>query len=145
MAFSVGGAVVQAVRSGLTTAALNGWAMVLGGTLLLSGATVRGESVGAIVWSPTAVTAFVYLTVGSGVIAWMLYFALLTRVEATELHLVGYLEPVVAAGAGWALLGYATAPQVFVGFALVVGSFVVVEREQIGDILGRRTAVTDSP
>lgn len=144
VAFSIGGAVVQTVREGLSTAALNGWAMVLGGTLLLGGATARGESVGAVGWSPTAVTAFVYLTVGSGVIAWMLYFALLNRVEATELHLVGYLEPVVAAGAGWMLLGYATAPQVFVGFALVLGSFVVVEREQISAVLSRRPAVTDS-
>ncbi len=131
-AFSLGGVLLKPIQHGLSMAALQSWAMVLGGALLLVGGLVRGESLTAIGWTPTAAGTFLYLTFGSGVVGFLLYFQLLELVNPTQLHLVGYLEPVVAAILGWLLLDYALAVNVVVGFGAIFLSFLLLEWRYLG-------------
>jgi len=79
--------------------------MVSGAGMLLVGAALLGESPAAIVWNATSIASLSYLTLLSGVVAFLIYFALLDEVGPSQLHLVGYAEPVVAAVGSWALLG----------------------------------------
>lgn len=125
--FALGAVLTQPLSSELPLPALGGWAMLVGAALLLVVAAGRGESAAAIQWTTTAVGSLVYLTVVSGVVAFLLYFALLDRIGPVEVHLVGYVEPVVAALVSWALLGTVVDATTAAGFAVVFAGFVLVK------------------
>ncbi len=131
VAFSIGAVLLRPLRTDLPIAALQGWAMVLGAILLFGGAGVLGESPGAIVWNATSVLSLAYLTVLSGVVAFLIYFALLDAVGPTQLHLVGYVEPMVAAAGSWVLLGHLIEAEALVGFVAILAGFVALERREI--------------
>lgn len=137
VAFALGAVLLRPVRGGLPVAALQGWAMLGGAGLLFVGGAARGESLAAVTWNATAVWTLAYLTVGSGVIAFLLYFALLDRIGATRLHLVGYAEPLTAAAASWLLLGTVVESSVLVGFLAILAGFVAVEREELSALVDR--------
>jgi len=131
--FALGAVLTQPLPSELPLPALGGWAMLVGAALLLVVAAGRGESAAAIQWTTTAVGSLVYLTVVSGVVAFLLYFALLDRIGPVELHLVGYVEPVVAALVSWILLGTVVDAATAAGFAVVVAGFVLVKFQTVRD------------
>jgi len=89
-AFSLGAVLLRPLRTDLPIAALQGWAMVSGAGMLLVGAALLGESPAAIVWNATSIASLSYLTLLSGVVAFLIYFALLDEVGPSQLHLVGY-------------------------------------------------------
>ena len=136
VAFSLGAVLLRPLRTEFPIAALQGWAMVLGAGMLFVGAGALGESPAAIVWNTTAVASLAYLTVLSGVIAFLIYFALLDAVGPTQLHLVGYAEPVVAAVGSWALLGSLIEAEAIVGFVAILAGFLALERHEIAAYVG---------
>ncbi|WP_435075701.1 DMT family transporter [Halorubrum sp. HHNYT27] len=131
IAFSLGAVLLRPLRTDLPIAALQGWAMVLGAGILFAGAALFGESPAAIEWSRTAVVSLTYLTLLSGVVAFLIYFALLDAVGPAQLHLVGYVEPLVAAVGSWALLGTLIESEAIIGFVAILAGFIALERRQI--------------
>lgn len=124
--FALGAVLTRPLRTDLPVAALEGWAMVGGSALLFAGGAIRGESIAAIRLTPTALASFAYLTLVSGVVAFLLYFYLLDEIGPTRLNLVGYLEPVVATLVSWAVLGELVSSSTLVGFAAIFAGFVVL-------------------
>lgn len=113
-----------------------GWAMLGGSALLHVWALARGESIGSVSWTPEAIVAFAYLTVLAGAVAFLLYFHLLAAVGPTELNLVGYVEPLVAAAVAWALLGQVVGPRTLVGFVCILAGFALVKHVELRRLLG---------
>ncbi|WP_420028510.1 DMT family transporter [Halorussus lipolyticus] len=129
--FALGAVLTRPLRTGLSIAALEGWAMVGGSALLFVAGAVRGESLSAIRLTPTALASFAYLTLLSGVVAFLLYFYLLDDIGPTRLNLVGYLEPVVATLASWAVLGELVSSSTLVGFGAIFAGFAVLNWRQV--------------
>ena len=125
-AFSLGAVLLRPLRTDLPIAALQGWAMVIGAGQLLAAAAAIGESPAAIVWNQTSIASLAYLTLLSGVVAFLLYFALLDAVGPSRLHLVGYAEPVVAAVGSWVLLGQLIDAEALIGFVAILAGFLVL-------------------
>ncbi|WP_159435750.1 DMT family transporter [Halobaculum gomorrense] len=140
VAFALGTLLLRRVSTTLSAAALQGWGMLAGAALLHGGSRALGEPQ-AMAASATGLGTLAFLVVGPGVIAFLLYFHLLDSVGATRTTLVGYLEPMAAAGLAFALFGYVPTPGAALGFALVLGGFALVEghalRVAAGDAVGR--------
>jgi len=136
VAFSLGAVLLRPLRTDLPVAALQGWAMVSGAGVLFVGAALLGESPAAIVWNATTVASLSYLTLLSGVVAFLIYFALLDEVGPAQLHLVGYAEPVVAAVGSWVVLGSLIDAEAIVGFVAILAGFLVLERHEIAAYVG---------
>ncbi|MFC7187065.1 DMT family transporter [Halorubrum yunnanense] len=136
VAFSLGAVLLRPLRTDLPIAALQGWAMVIGAGLLFVGAAALGESPAAIIWSDTAIASLAYLTLLSGALAFLIYFALLDAVGPAQLHLVGYVEPVVAAVGSWVFLGSLIEAEAIVGFVAILAGFLALERREIAAYVG---------
>jgi len=119
---------------GLPLETLEAWAMLVGSLVLWVGAGARGEAIGSVTWTPTALASLVYLTLVAGAGGYLLYFVLLDRVGATEINLVSYLEPVGAAAVAWLLLGDLIAPTAFAGFAVIFLGFALVKHRYVGAV-----------
>lgn len=130
-AFALGSVTERPLRTGLPTRTMEGWAMVVGSLVLLGTGAATGESVAAIQWTPVALASLAFLTLGSGVLGFMVYFELLGRVGPMDLNLVGYGEPVVATLVSWLALGDVASPATLVGFAFVFAGFAVVKRDAL--------------
>ncbi|WP_050032597.1 DMT family transporter [Halorubrum halophilum] len=141
VAFSLGAVLLRPLRTDLPIAALQGWAMVSGAGMLFVGAALLGESPAAIVWNATSIMSLSYLTLLSGVVAFLIYFALLDEVGPTQLHLVGYAEPVVAAVGSWVLLGSLIEAEALLGFVAILAGFLVLERHEIAAYVGVEDAL----
>lgn len=115
----------------LGTAAMTGWAMVVGSGLLAAGSVAVGESAGDITPTVAGVLAVLYLAVFASALAYAVYFALLAEFGPLEINLVSYLEPIVATAAGVALLGEALTAAMAVGFVLVAAGFLVLKGRAI--------------
>jgi len=135
VAFALGTILLRRVRPTISAAGLQGWGMVTGAALLHGGSLALGESQTVAV-SPTGLATLAFLVVGPGVIAFVLYFRLLDSVGATRTMLVGYLEPIAAAGLSFALFGYVPTDGAVVGFLLVLGGFALVEGHALRDAAG---------
>jgi drug/metabolite transporter (DMT)-like permease len=138
VAFAVGAVLLRPLRTEFPVVALQGWGMTLGAVLLFAGAGALGESPGDVSVTPTAIVSLAYLSVLSGVLAFLIYFALLDAVGPTQLHLVGYAEPVTAALASWLVLGHLIEGDALVGFAAILAGFLVLERHSVRRLLAGR-------
>lgn len=136
VAFSLGAVLLRPLRTDLPIAALQGWAMVSGAGMLFVGAALLGESPAEIVWNAASIASLSYLTLLSGVVAFLIYFALLDEVGPAQLHLVGYAEPIVAAVGSWVLLGSLIDAEAMVGFVAILAGFAVLERYEIAAYVG---------
>lgn len=128
--FAIGSVIVQLFDEGLPIESLQGWAMVVGAGILLSGGIVRGETVPAFQsLSFDVVGALVYITLVAGAGGYLLFFRLVRHVGATETTLVAYLEPLSATLVSVALFDHRIASATIVGFLAIVGGFTLVSRE----------------
>lgn len=129
--FAVGSVLTVPLRTTLPTESMQAWAMLLGAAVLFAVSVARGESVAAVQLTAPALASLAYLTLVSGVVSYLIYFALLDRVGATEINLVGYLQPVAAAVAGWALFGQVVDATTLAGFLIIFLGFGLVTRETL--------------
>ena len=125
MLFAMAGVGLRTLDSDLPAAALQGWGMLLGASLLCVVAVVRGEPLPVGITSGPAAGAFAYLVLVAGVLGYLTYFELLSRIGPVRVNLVAYLEPVTAALLGWAVLGDAPTPTMAGGFLLVFCGFAL--------------------
>jgi len=131
VAFALGAVLARPLSTDLPVETMEAWAMLLGAGVLWVGAGARGESLAGVEWTLPALASLAYLTLVAGCLGFLLYFELLDRIGAAELHLVGYLEPVVAALMAWALLGQVVGSQALAGFAAIFVGFALLERDVI--------------
>lgn len=129
--FAVGSVLTTPLRTTLPTESMQAWAMLIGAAVLFAVSFARGESVAAVELTAPALASLAYLTLVSGVVSYLIYFALLDRVGATEINLVGYLQPVTAAVAGWALFGQVVDATTLAGFLIIFLGFGLVTRETL--------------
>jgi len=134
--FALGGVLLRPLRTDLPVSSLQGWAMVGGSGALYGVGALRGETFAAVRWTSTAIASLTYLTLLSGVVAFLVYFALLDRVGPTQLNLVGYLEPVMATLFGWVLLGDLIDATAAAGFGTIFLGFALVKRRALVDLAG---------
>ncbi|WP_195892431.1 DMT family transporter [Halopiger goleimassiliensis] len=135
VAFALGGVLVRPIESNLPLESLEGWAMLIGAGVLLGGAPLRGESIAAIEVTSTAILSYLYLTLVSGVFAFLLYFQLLDRSGAIQVNLVGYAEPAVAILVSWLLLGSVVDSLTIVGLVTILAGFTLVKRRALRRLL----------
>ena len=137
--FATGSVGLRALDSGLPAASLQGWAMLLGSTMLVGGAVLRGESFPTGVASGESALPFLYLVFGAAVVGYLIYFDLLSRIGPVRVNYVAYLEPVTAAMAAWAVLGRAPTATTAAGFLLVAAGFALATTDDPLDRLGLRS------
>ncbi|ELZ16695.1 hypothetical protein C477_15005 [Haloterrigena salina JCM 13891] len=135
VAFALGSVFVRPIDSELPLETLEAWAMLVGGAVLLGWAALRGESVAAIDPTLSALVSYGYLTLVSGVFAFLLYFELLDRSGATQVSLVSYAEPVVAMGVSWIALGYVVDSVMLLGLVTILAGFAIVKRGALRTLL----------
>lgn len=129
--FALGSVLTRPLDAGLPKPTTQAWGM-LGGAFALHVASVaRGESLASATWTTDAVVALAYLALASGVVAFLVYFELLERVGATEITLVSYLEPIVAALVGWAVFGDVVDTTTALGFAVIFLGFALLKRHAL--------------
>lgn len=135
VAFALGSVFVRPIDSELPLETLQAWAMLVGGAVLLGWAALRGESVAAIDPTLSALVSYGYLTLVSGVFAFLLYFELLDRSGATQVSLVSYAEPVVAMGVSWIALGHVVDSVMILGLVTILAGFGIVKRSALRTLL----------
>ncbi|SFS32917.1 DMT family transporter [Halostagnicola kamekurae] len=136
LSIAVGSVVLERTRSTLSIIPLQTWAMGVGGLALHAVSVLHpGESVLAVTFTSDVVAALAYLGVVSTAGGFLAYFTLLERVGATELSLVNYTSPVIAAVFGWLLLGESITAATIVGFALIVLGFTLCKIDSLWKIV----------
>lgn len=125
VAFALGSVGLQAFDTDLPAATLQGWAMLFGAALLVVAAVLRGEAFPEGTLSTTALASFGYLSLVSGVLGYLAYLTLLSKVGSVQVNLVAYLEPVTAAIVAWGVLGAAPTAATGAGFLLVFAGFAL--------------------
>ena len=127
--FAIGSVTIQLFDEGLPMEALQGWAMLVGATLLFCGSFLRGEPMPDVQsLSLVAVVSLAYITLVAGAGGYLLYFRLVREVGATETTLVAYLEPVAATLVSVLFLGQTISITTVVGFVAVASGFTLVSR-----------------
>ncbi|MFA9415674.1 DMT family transporter [Natrinema sp. HArc-T2] len=136
VAFALGSVLVRPIdAAALPLETLQAWAMLIGAGVLLGWSFLRGESVAAVELTTEMLLSFGYLTIISGVFAFLLYFELLERSGATQVTLVSYAEPVVAMGVSWLVLGHVVDSLTLVGLVTILAGFVVIKRRALRSLL----------
>ncbi|MEF8820180.1 MAG: DMT family transporter [Haloferacaceae archaeon] len=138
VAVSAGNVLVEradAESDGIVVAA---WSMALGALVLHAGARVAGETLSLAGATPVALGSLAFLALAGSAFAYAVYFTLLGRVGAFRVSLVSYLVPVVATVVGVVALAEPFGPGALVGFLLVVGGFVLVQRDPIRRAIAAR-------
>ena len=131
VAAALGGAVAMAAGVVLTKKwgapdtllAATSWQLVAGGLFLLPLALLVEGPMPALTGINLA--GYAYLGVVGTALAYVLWFRGLHRLPASSTALLGLLSPVMAAGAGWLLLGQDLSVGQCVGAALVLGTLVL--------------------
>ncbi len=131
VAAALGGAVAMAAGVVLTKKwgapdtllAATSWQLVAGGLFLLPLALLVEGPVPALTGINLA--GYAYLGVIGTALAYVLWFRGLHRLPASSTALLGLLSPVMAAGAGWLLLGQDLSVGQSVGAVLVLGTLVL--------------------
>jgi probable blue pigment (indigoidine) exporter len=108
--------------------AFTGWQLAAGGLLLLPLAL-------AVEGLPATVTAgqvggFAYLAVVNTALAYVLWLRGIGSLPADRVSFLGLLSPVVAAAAGWVLLGQSLGPAQLAGGVLALASVVLAQRSR---------------
>ena len=109
---------------------MQAWAMLVGAVLLHGASLLSGEST-TITWTPSLVGALLYLALGSSVVAYLLYFYLLTQVGPSELNLVIYAQPVPTTAISWVVLGSLIDPTTIGGLVTIFGGFALVKHDRV--------------
>jgi drug/metabolite transporter (DMT)-like permease len=106
------------------------WQMLFGGAVLAVGGVVAGEPGDLHGASADSILALVYLVTAGSWVAYTAYAWLLQNAPLSQVATYAYVNPLVAVGLGWAILGERLAPATLLGAGLVVASVAaIVTRE----------------
>ncbi len=131
---ALGSVLVERTESDIGTEGTVAWSFVLGAALMhAASVALPTESTGDIVVTAESVVALVYLAVLASVVGYVVYFRLLDRLGAVDINLVSYAAPVVAAVAGWVVLGERLEPLTVLGFAAIATGFALLKRRALAE------------
>lgn len=109
----------------LTTLALTGWQLFIGGLMLVPiMATVERLPNGLTL---TNIAGYLYLCFVGAVLAYVLYFRGIARLAPAVVSSLGLLSPLCAFVLGWLFLGQSMTGMALVGFVLVFVSIIGVQ------------------
>jgi len=114
----------------LRATVVSAYQMLFGGLMLLVVGTLRGEPAQL---APTIAgwEAFAYLVVCGSLLGFNAFVFLLANVPAAKVATYAYVNPVIAVGLGWVLLGETITPRVAVGAAVILGGVVLVNAAKV--------------
>lgn len=137
--FALGSVLAERTRGTLPIVSLQTWAMAVGAVVLhgLSYAHPAETVPSVAAWTAGTIGALAYLGVVATAGGFLVYFVLLERIGATQLSLVNYATPVVAAVVGWALLGESITLATIGGFALIVVGFALCQLPALWRLVAR--------
>lgn len=141
--FAFGSVLTQRMPVTLPLVPMQGWIMVLGALMLHALSPLLGESPATVQWTLESVLALAYLALVAGIGGFLIYFDLLSELGPIEISLVNYAVPIVAALAGWAVLGEELTGTTVTGFLVILLGFALVKWETVrrkGVVLRRRVA-----
>ncbi|VWB27569.1 multidrug DMT transporter permease [Burkholderia lata] len=125
MCFSAGNLLSSRMQSmGLHPLVTNGWAMLIGATILTVGSAVAGLPF-TLDTSPRYLGALVYLAVPGSVIGFTAYLTLVGRIGPERAAYCTVLFPIVALAVSTVFEGYQWSPLAVVGLLLVVAGNLV--------------------
>jgi drug/metabolite transporter (DMT)-like permease len=99
--------------------------MILGTCVLLSGA-IFTESLGDMVWTPTAIGSIFYLAVFGTVIAFLGYYWLMTHINVVSAAMIAFVTPLVASLIGMAFADESFTTPTAIGGAMILLSIALV-------------------
>ncbi len=116
---------------------VNATGMLIGSTVLMIPIVWVFDGPPALALTPITWAALFGLASLSTVLAYALYFAILTRAGAANLMLVTLLIPPFAIALGSAFLGEVVPPTMWFGFAIICLGFAVTDGRLLKHVLGR--------
>jgi drug/metabolite transporter (DMT)-like permease len=123
---------VKAKAGGIHPAALVFGQMICGLPLIvLYSLIVEGNPL-KFHWSWTVIICVFYLTIVGSVVAFWLYYWLLSRIESTKAMMISLVTPLIAVVIGAVTIGERLPPQTFFGGLMIIGSIgLIVFRKRI--------------
>ena len=106
---------------------LTGVQMAIAAVLLLFIGAIR-ESVRDFLVTPNSMGALLYLSIIGTVIAFVIYYWLMQRIQVTRVSLIVLITPLVAIFLGWSLLGEGLNIKMIAGSVLVLGGVTIALR-----------------
>lgn len=124
---------IKAKGSGLHPASLVFSQMLCGLPAIIAYSLIAEGNPLMLNWSWRAILCVVYLTVGGTIIAFWLYYWLLSKIESTKAMMISLVTPLLAVVIGAVVLGETLPPQTFVGGLLIIASIglIVFQRKNI--------------
>lgn len=111
---------------GIPIAALTGWQLLLGGTLLMPAALTLEPALPGLTTLQAA--GYAWLCLAGALLAYLLWFHGIARLPSTTVSALALLSLVTAATLGWVILGQAMRPPALFGMVLVLTSIALVQR-----------------
>lgn len=144
--FAFGSVLTQVIETNVSLGieSREAWAMGIGAVLMHVASAGLGESVAAIQWTTSGLTALVYLAVIPSAVGYLVYFDLLDRLGPIEVNLVSYVNPVFTALIGWILLGERLSLVTIAGFIVVFAGFAVMKHEELTTRIQQVTTPSDT-
>jgi drug/metabolite transporter (DMT)-like permease len=110
-----------------------GMQLLCGGAVLLIASSLKGELEG---FSPSQISlvswaGIAFQTIAGSVVGFAAYVWLLDHARAPLVTTYTFVNPIIAVGLGWAVLGEHLTLQMLAGFALVVASVIAVWRLEV--------------
>jgi drug/metabolite transporter (DMT)-like permease len=126
--WALGSIISQRQNPSISAATSAGMQLLCGGAALLIASWFKGELVE---FSPSQISlvswvGLGYLTFAGSVLAFTAYVWLLDNARASVVATYTFVNPIIAVGLGWAVLGERLSFPMLAGFALVVGSVIAV-------------------
>jgi len=137
ISLALGTVLIRRAEPTVSSTVRTAWALPVSGLVCHALSIGIGESTATVEWTLSAVLALGYLSIGAGVVAYILYFRLLDETGATTSSLVFYLSPVVATLGGWLLLGETISLSTITGFSVVVAGFVILGADSLRPLVRR--------
>lgn len=125
VSMSVGVILTKRWGSPASLLATTGWQLTAGGLLLVPVALATEGLPSHLTGENLA--GYAYLALVGSVLGYTLWFRGLRALPPTDVTFLGLLNPVVAAGLGWLVLGQTLAPLQALGGAVVLASLVVAQ------------------
>jgi drug/metabolite transporter (DMT)-like permease len=123
---AVGNVAIKRRGAGLDAIVLNGWAMGIGGLLLLAGSALT-ESWGDAEWNGKSVGAIAYLAILGSAVGFVVLTRLLGELTAVSMSYIPLIIPFGALLWGWGLYDEALTGTAVLGAALVAGGLLVTQ------------------
>jgi len=124
---------IKAKAGGIHPASLVFCQMLCGLPPIIAYSLIREGNPLAYSWSWTSIVCILYLAVFGSVIAFWLYYWLLSKIESTKAMMISLVTPLLAVVIGAIVLGETLPPQTFFGGLLIIASIglIVFRRKTI--------------